>query len=251
MRYLLLIILMPLQVYCARECRALWSTNNSKNSTLMICEDIPLIEYESTILNSSNLSNITKNATFTKKKALEVNTTMNITVNTTNFTTFQANTTYSLNNSQVPSTPSPMLRVPRTPSPMLRIVSTPSPMPRVPRTPSPMPGTSGTSGTLGTSGTSGTPSPNIRRVISYEPYSSPSFIQNVTDGISEDKDPQNVVGIVIIFSVSAVMFIILSLVIITKVIRKKKGIHPCPNTKLRKVERPRDYMVEQLNVLST
>jgi len=242
MRYLLLIILMPLQVYCARECRALWSTNNSKNSTLMLCEDIPLVEYESAILNSSNLSNITKNATFTKKKALEVNTTVNITVNTTNFSTFKENTTYSLNNSQVPATPSPMLRVPSTPSPMLRIPRTPSPMLRIPRTPSPMPRTIGTPGT---------PSPNIRRVVPYEPSSSTSLIQNVTDGISEDKDPQNVVGIVIIFSVSAVMFILLSLVIITKVIRKKKGIHPCPDRQLRKVERPRDYMVEQLNVLNT
>ena len=235
MRYLLLIILMPLQVYCARECRALWSTNNSKNSTLMLCEDIPLVEYESAILNSSNLSNITKNATFTKKKALEVNTTVNITVNTTNFSTFKENTTYSLNNSQVPATPSPMLRIPSTPSPMLMIPRTPSPMPR----------------TIGTPGTPGTPSPNIRRVVPYEPSSSTSLIQNVTDGISEDKDPQNVVGIVIIFSVSAVMFILLSLVIITKVIRKKKGIHPCPDRQLRKVERPRDYMVEQLNVLNT
>ena len=105
--------------------------------------------------------------------------------------------------------------------------------------------------TIGTPGTPGTPSPNIRRVVPYEPSSSTSLIQNVTDGISEDKDPQNVVGIVIIFSVSAVMFILLSLVIITKVIRKKKGIHPCPDRQLRKVERPRDYMVEQLNVLNT
>ena len=223
---------MPLQVYCTRECRVLWSTNNSENSTLMICEDIPLVEYESTILNSSNLSNITKNATFTKKKALEVNTTVNITMNTTNFSTFKENTTYSLNNSQVPATPSPMLRIPSTPSPMLRIPSTPSPIPR-------------------TIGTPGTPSPNIRRVVPYEPSSSTSLIQNATDGNSEDKDPQNIVGIVIIFSVSGVMFILLSLVIITKVIRKKKGIHPCPNTKLRKVERPKDYMVEQLNVLNT
>ena len=213
---------MPLQVYCARECRVLWSTNNSKNSTLMICEDIPLVEYESTILNSSNLSNITKNATFTKKKALEVNTTVNITANTTNFSTFKENTTYSLNNSQVPATPSPMLRIPSTPSPIPRTIGTP-----------------------------GTPSPNIRRVVPYEPSSSTSLIQNATDGNSEDKDPQNIVGIVIIFSVSGVMFILLSLVIITKVIRKKKGIHPCPNTKLRKVERPKDYMVEQLNVLNT
>ena len=242
MKYLLLIILMPLQVYCTRECRVLWSTNNSENSTLMICEDIPLVEYESTILNSSNLSNITKNATFTKKKALEVNTTVNITANTTNFSTFKENTTYSLNNSQVPATPSPMLRIPSTPSPMLRIPSTPSPMLRIPSTPSPIPRTIGTPGT---------PSPNIRRVVPYEPSSSTSLIQNATDGNSEDKDPQNIVGIVIIFSVSGVMVILLSLVIITKVIRKKKGIHPCPNTKLRKVERPKDYMVEQLNVLNT
>ena len=213
---------MPLQVYCTRECRVLWSTNNSENSTLMICEDIPLVEYESTILNSSNLSNITKNATFTKKKALEVNTTVNITANTTNFSTFKENTTYSLNNSQVPATPSPMLRIPSTPSPIPRTIGTP-----------------------------GTPSPNIRRVVPYEPSSSTSLIQNATDGNSEDKDPQNIVGIVIIFSVSGVMVILLSLVIITKVIRKKKGIHPCPNTKLRKVERPKDYMVEQLNVLNT
>ena len=243
---------MPLQVYCARECRVLWSTNNSKNSTLMICEDIPLVEYESTILNSSNLSNITKNATFTKKKALEVNTTVNITANTTNFSTFKENTTYSLNNSQVPATPSPMLRIPSTPSPMLRIPSTPSPMLRIPRTPSPMLRIPRTPSPMPrTIGTPGTPSPNIRRVVPYEPSSSTSLIQNATDGNSEDKDPQNIVGIVIIFSVSGVMFILLSLVIITKVIRKKKGIHPCPNTKLRKVERPKDYMVEQLNVLNT
>ena len=229
-----LYLLLPI-VLARRECVG---PKNQKEWTLMMCRDIPLIEYESVILNSSNLSNITTNETFTQKKALPVNITTNITVNTTATSTFQENTTYSLNNSQIPSTPSPMLRIPSTPSPMLRIPSTPSPMLRVPRTPSPIPRTIGTPGT---------PSPNIRRVVPYEPSSSTSLIQNATDGNSEDKDPQNIVGIVIIFSVSGVMFLLLSLVIITKVIRKKKGIHPCPNTKLRKVERPRDYMVEQLN----